>query len=94
MKLEFSKFTEIDWELYSGCESKDPMICEFILNDIEYCVILDIDCVNVFHHDHEDDSIACYHLPVFGSPREIAKVFRTFQQSQIVSMIPIMDQLH
>lgn len=37
-ECEFKPFTEMDWDMWAGCESKFPLICD---NRDDYVIIMD-----------------------------------------------------
>ena len=46
---KFREFDEMDWCLFAGCESKNPLIGEY--ND--FLIVLDNDMVNIVHSEDE-----------------------------------------
>jgi hypothetical protein len=59
----FRPFTRSDWDMYAGCESIYPAICEdAVLYEKHYTIVLDGEVFNITQHgDHGRGSMFALH---------------------------------
>ena len=50
-KTEFKPFDDMDWALFSGCESKNPLIG--VIEESNHIIVIDGNRINIVHEADE-----------------------------------------